>query len=691
MGRKLLNFPDYKMSKRARSSVFKRTLATVKRINDWDDWVSPSSISGAVLDDPILTYFEAREKRGSKRKLADSHREGMSISSDSIPVSPSSRFNDFIMQMGQQYEANLYERLCEQYPDDILEIADGTVLEKLHATLDALKSGIPMIYQPVVVDIENQTFGIPDLLVKSTYLKKLFPKTKLRNIYSNLGRFHYVVIDIKWSTIWFRTGKRTLRKHGRINAYKSQLYIYNRALGQMQGFTPDIAYVWGRAWKHQKKSVITRGSGDELLGEVHFEGSDSFVENKVHEALKWIRDVRKHSEEWSLIPPSRPELYPNMKNKFDGRWHREKAKLAKKLGEITQLWYCGLKARQQAWDKGITSYYSSSEIGSFPKLKASDMNIKGRRGEILDKIIEIQQPDLTVAVSPRYIGNNYMGWQDNSSLDSDTVQELYVDFETISSFMLNPDSPEEAKDRVFMVGIGYMGRRWQYRCFTAKSLDDVGEKKLFEEVYKYLKGWLGQDILLYHWGQAEQDWLDKMYDRYPEVFSININDYWVDFHKVVSEEPVVVRGATNFSLKNYTQALHDQGLISCVWASGDCCDGMNAMSMARSCYYNGRGATDRRMTRIRNYNEVDCRAVYEIVNYLRDNHTKPIFTNITMGDHNDEDTELDEPVSPDEEFDDEESNEWIPGLCCFCKQECNEASQACGRCGRTLLRFTDKI
>ena len=656
------------MRKRARSSAFKKTLKVVGKIKDWDQWVSPSSMSGAVLDDPLLTYFEARGKGRNKRKRSeDSRSPGMTISNDSIPTSPSLSFNEVIMQMGQQYEEDLFQGLQERFGDDVLEIEDGTVLEKLQATLDALAEGVPIIYQPVLVNIDNQTFGIPDLLVRSNYLKKLFPKTKIRNKHSWLGRFHYVVIDIKWSTIWFRTGKRTLRKHGRINAYKSQLWVYNQALGQLQGFTPSIAYVWGRAWKHQKKNVITSGKGDELLGEVHFDGIDSFVEEKVLDAVAWVKDVRKNAHKWTLDPPSRLELYPNMKNKFDGKWHKEKVKLAKKLGEITHLWYCGLKARKEAWDIGIKSYFGT-------RLKAVDMGIKGRRGEILDKIIKVQQPNATNLVEPQYIANNYMGWQDHPSSG---VQELFVDFETISSFMLNPKDPSASKDRVFMVGVGHMGRRWQYRCFIAKSLDEKGERELFEEFYKYLTGWIDRDILLYHWGQAEQDWLDKIYARYPDVFPIKMNDYWVDFHKIVSEEPVVVRGATNFSLKNYTQALHDNGLINCIWASGDCCDGMDAMAAARACYATGRGHKDRLMTHIRNYNEVDCRAVYENMIYLRNNHTCPKLQSITAGEEAETsageeaetsageiddlancDTDIDEPIFDEEVASSTDDEDW---------------------------------
>lgn len=34
--------------------------------------------------------------------------------------------------------------------------------------------------------------------------------------------------------------------------------------------------------------------------------------------------------------------------------------------------------------------------------------------------------------------------------------------------------------------------------------------------------------------------------------------------------------------------------------------------------------------------------------------------------------------------DSDDANDWQPGKCCFCNDDCNPCSQACGRCSRTL-------
>jgi hypothetical protein len=58
-----------------------------------------------------------------------------------------------------------------------------------------------------------------------------------------------------------------------------------------------------------------------------------------------------------------------------------------------------------------------------------------------------------------------------------------------------------------------------------------------------------------------------------------------DLNKVFIQEPVVVKGALNFSLKTIAKALHNNGLIRSNWDSDNkCSNGLNAMIMANDLY-----------------------------------------------------------------------------------------------------------
>jgi predicted RecB family nuclease len=130
-----------------------------------------------------------------------------------------------------------------------------------------------------------------------------------------------------------------------------------------------------------------------------------------------------------------------------------------------------------------------------------------------------------------------------------------------------------------------------------------------------------------HWSPAEVSFLESAYNaatsRHPERQWPRLS--WFDFLKnVVKEEPVVVRGAMSFGLKAIAKALYQHGLIGTRWSDGPV-DGLGAMVGAWWC--DGEAARLGRalheldlMQEIQAYNEVDCKAMMEIVRYLRENH-----------------------------------------------------------------------
>lgn len=701
--------------RRLKSAELRKLVKSVEGISDWSKYVSPSDLQNYMLDDPVLDYFKIKS-RGIRRSRTRLGGSGMVIGTG---------FEDFIKQQGMKFERDIYNRLEEQYTENVIEIDDGAPAEKLRDTLLAIENRIPIIYQGFLIDVETMTFGLPDLLIRNDWISKLFPEMCVSRAKS---RNHYVVVDIKWTTLHFRSGNITLRKHGRINAYKCQLYVYNQALGRIQGYTPSKAYLWGRAWIHQSCNLRDRGSGDEYLGEVDFDGVDKFVEDKVASAIQWIYDLRDNHDKWTINPPSRPELYPNMKNKFDGDYGKPKKELAKKIKEITMLWHCGLPARHRAHSAGITRYDHS-------QLSAKVLGIGGKRQRVLDKILEINREGNTAKVLPAIIQNNDGDWQTEPSIDSTAdVIEFFIDFETIGGFMINP--VEYTSDRVFMIGIGHMAPtgkrglrnsmcgRWDYKCFTSTIIGADGEEQIFTELYDYLESFgKHKTYKLYHWGAAEYNWLSRVCEEHPRSNFCNsyIDDVWINLHEMASTEPVVIRGATGFGLKAVTKALHDLGLINCVWDE-QCTDGMNAMIRAWRCYKNGRADRDPRMAVIRRYNDTDCKAVYYFLNYLRTNHINKTINNKMSKKmrvkyaSDDEEIESDlsssmlsssitsesdsELTSETEEYtdyeyiDESEDGEgenitedlyaWIPGQCWFCGEDCDSQSQACGACSRKI-------
>ena len=62
-----------------------------------------------------------------------------------------------------------------------------------------------------------------------------------------------------------------------------------------------------------------------------------------------------------------------------------------------------------------------------------------------------------------------------------------------------------------------------------------------------------QDINIYHWSSFEQIVLTKLCSKYSIVLPIY---KWTDILRLFHEEPILVKGALNFSLKTIKFTLH---------------------------------------------------------------------------------------------------------------------------------------
>ena len=126
-----------------------------------------------------------------------------------------------------------------------------------------------------------------------------------------------------------------------------------------------------------------------------------------------------------------------------------------------------------------------------------------------------------------------------------------------------------------------------------------------------------------HWSQAERTTFETAYHaakrRHPEKGWPSPN--WSDFLDVMRKEPVAIRGAMGYGLKAVARALHQHGLIETVWGDGPA-DGLGAMMGGWWCYdeaaRTGVPVTSLDLMReIVAYNEVDCRAMWEVVSAVR--------------------------------------------------------------------------
>lgn len=579
-------------------------------------WVSGTSVRNYLLNDPIIDWLKIHP-------TSSGHCQ-------SSPVITQER--NILFEMGNSFEDHVMKELDTKYPGQtvcIFHKGQSLTPDSVALTKSAMISGVPIIQQSPLYNHTNHTFGVADLLIRSDYINSMFSQQiidpDLETIGSpilNNAAYHYRVIDIKWTTLNLCANGRTIRNNGNIPAYKGQLAIYNAALGELQGYTPGEAYILSKSWLNMSTQV--RGySCFDLLGVIDFEGFDKPVIAKTNDAIKWIRDVRTQGHTWSLTPPSRPELYPNMCNHHDLEYHETKNRIADELNELTQIWMVGVKHRRIAHKNGVYSWKDK-------RCNAKVMGIGGAKiGPVVDSIIKINRDHEGPIISPNVIKNNVCDWQHHR------LDDFYVDFECANGCFNDHidlfDSRAET-NLIFMIGIGHeIKGKWKYTVFCADTLDVKGEQKVVDQFVAYINKHGMPTSRIFHWGNAEYSIFRNINARHNNRWSKFTKIQWIDFCKIMVEEPIVINGAKKFNLKEVAKAFKSHGLINTIWDTDGPQNGMRVMLFAIEYYKfmenpsNNPAELDnyRKLYQsVIDYNEVDCKTVWEIVKYLRKHYTK---------------------------------------------------------------------
>jgi hypothetical protein len=609
------------------------TLVPASGERDWNQWVSATRTRNYVLEDTLADWLERYgEAHGFQR---DEHAPGYDKTTD---------FLDFMFEKGRAFEAAVLRLLGDR--QQVVRIAsspdDSRDPAMAQRTLEAMKAGVEIIHSGVLHDVAHQTYGMPDLLVRADVLEKLVPSvyTLERERRSKAPgspdpveleapalphRRHYRVVDAKFTTL-------DLNRHwelgngGSSTAYKVQLFLYNRALGAAQGLLPPAAFLLGRGWKKGTKAEA-RGNGCfDRLAPV-FQDSlldDEALEEVAERAVQWIRRMRTEGRNWTVAPPSVPELRPNMKQ-ADAPWLGAQKRIAADTGELTRLWQLGLGKRNALLERvpPITRWDD-------PALSAEVAGITGDSlAARFNALLEVNRDIDGPVARPARVTTREGEWRVPDAL------EFFVDFETVSDvdddFSTLPD--KGGQPLIFMVGCAHVeGGQLRFRCFVADALTPDAEARMLDAWFGHMGevrqrlGFAGSPKV-FHWSPAEDTSFNSDYSsarqrhpgkEWPEPS-------WFDFlHGVVKKEPFVVRGAFGFGLKAIGKALHTHGLIQTSWEDGPT-DGLGAMVGAwrAAAEAKERGVSLREVSLMRDiekYNEVDCRVMYEVIDYLRRRH-----------------------------------------------------------------------
>ncbi len=256
-----------------------------------DDWMPATSVRPIIFDDPALVWLERfGEINGFK------------------PEESPYDFLKFIAAKGRQFEEKWIAELASAAVVVCVQDYEVRSLGKVLETMGHLYARQPVIAKPALWWGSERVYGVPDLVVHTSWLEEKFPKLfsqyEKNAIAANLPSTgkpgHYLVFDIK-----FTTGLDGSDKKIHYANYSTQVRIYSYILGHLQGAMPRNAYLITRDCLFDPLAVgITSSLGQPLDADVAAV-RDQFIEIKVNGSKyrPWkdhivTSNLSNHDERW---------------------------------------------------------------------------------------------------------------------------------------------------------------------------------------------------------------------------------------------------------------------------------------------------------------------------------------------------------------------------------------------------------
>jgi len=591
-----------------------RSTILSKKYIDWSKWSSLSDINNFIRNEPLLDYLNTYGTY-----LLDNNRK---IQKNNFQILLTFQKNNFKKKI-----IDTISQLPNINKDDIVKIATYDEIysyNKVKDTKKHIKLGTPIIFNGVFHNHNNNTYGILDILVKNSYVDKIFPNLQLPiDIMNDVISNKYCLIMIKYVTLQLSSDGNYLLNNVSNKIIKSQSFLCNNALSHIQNYQNNISLVIGKKKKYRskKESYVITNLFDNP-GIIYYENNplDMDITYKTQLALDWNKQLRSYNGNELQSQIQSIELQPNMKNNNDFPWSKVKKQLAEKNNEITLLWNVGMKEKNKLYEQNIFSW-------SDPRCNSKNMGLNqlSTKGIIIDKIISINKNNDTI-IEPEIITNNLNEWKENRTL------EFFIDFETSDSYLENNLDNNTNGHFIYMIGCGWsLNGIWNHITLVSKRLEPQYEYEIIMQLFDIMnnlkKSTGNTKINVYHWSHAEINFLKNGFKRHNITDNSIFKDFqWTDLMKVFMQEPIVIKGAFNFKLKEIASALYKHNLIQSIWDENNSCNsGVNALVDGLLCHKEAVKKNKSMiqiplMKNIITYNELDCKILWEILVYLRTKH-----------------------------------------------------------------------
>lgn len=552
-------------------SVFEQATAGLSKVPE--DWMPATATRAFVFEDPILVWLNF-------------YGEAQGFHKDTSPY----EFTEFIFEKGRQFERKWISELAPEAFRVCSQAYEVRDVEKFRQTLELIEQGVPVIAAPALWWAPERIFGVPDLLVDSRWLRERLPVMQSQS--DSAG--HYTVLDMKFTTKLDSSEKKLSLQN-----FAAQVRIYSYIVGQLTDAMAPRAF------------LVCRDRIDNPLGVSIQSAVGAPLDNDLRGIRDQYLDIKLNGGQYR--PGIDAEIAANLGNDQDDPWHTAKLEIARDRvpgGDPCLVYEIGKTQKQALADRGFPSLQAM--LGTAPDQIPLE-SCKGLGAAKCPRIRAVLRANREGTVTPSR----------PSCLPPSKPIEFYVDFETFNN--LNVDFEKEwptleGCEMVFMIGVACVQHgKWEYQAFIANAESQESERRLLEDFEAFLCAKAGNRLIdvsstaLFHWTSAEVWQLRRACDRHGFGAGHTLRTLpWYDLQKeVFLSEPVGVPGAFAYGIKEVVYAL---GLVE--WP-GDLDDGLRASVAGWKAYRTSQPLESDHMTIVQQYNEVDCKALYELVRWLR--------------------------------------------------------------------------
>jgi len=545
-----------------------------------EDWMPATAVRPFIFEDPGLVWLEH-------------HGKGHGFSPEKSPY----EFLDFIAKKSREFEQKWTKEKAPKAEHVCKEAFEARRADKVRNTYDLITKRAPVIAQPALWWAPERIYGVPDVLIHVSWIREKFPEL-FAEFQSANSDDYYLVFDIKFTTKLEET-----RKAKDLENYSAQVRLYSYMLGHIQGVMPIKAYLITRDRIDNPLPVVITSELEQPLDEDLASYRDQYLDIKLNGAkyTPWEDEV----------------VGLNISNR-DERWRTAKKTIAlqKVPGRDSGLLYqIGLSIKHQLAKEGYPSLDSmlQTDPGSIPFEQCRGVGpAKSKRIRAILKANRTASPVLPPS----------------SLIPPKRDFEFFVDFEYFTN--LNVDFEKqwptlEECEMIFMVGIGWEeDGGWFFETFMSDREDQAVERQMFDRLFDLLrtktKGKFTDDSVtaFYHWTSAEVWQAKRVAERHnlPDDHVIRILP-WKDLHKVFLDGPAGVPGAWGYEPKEVAHALASIDPAYDPHWPGDLDEGLRAMVMGWKAYESTSPAETDEMTTLQQYLEADCKALRNILRWLR--------------------------------------------------------------------------